>query len=247
MTMQDKVAIVSGASRGIGAAIADKLGEAGAVVIGTATTEKGAAAVSDRFTQQGFSGTGMVLNVMEAESVNALLDSVQAQYGAPLVLVNNAGITRDNLLMRMSEEEWREVIDTNLNAVFRLSKACLRGMMKARWGRIINISSVVGSMGNAGQSNYAATKAGVAGFARALAREVGSRGITVNTVAPGFIDTDMTRDLPEVQKAQLLEQIPLGRLGEAVEIANVVAFLASDAASYVTGETIQVNGGMYMG
>lgn len=247
MTMQDKVAIVTGASRGIGAAIAETLGAAGAVVIGTATTEKGAGAISERLAQQGYSGTGMVLNVMEAQSVSDLLKAVQEQYGAPLVLINNAGITRDNLLMRMSEDEWSEVINTNLNAVFRLSKACLRGMMKARWGRIINISSVVGSMGNAGQSNYAATKAGVAGFARALAREVGSRGITVNTVAPGFIDTDMTRDLADAQKQQMLSQIPLGRLGEPGEIAAVVGFLASDAAGYVTGETIQVNGGMYMG
>lgn len=246
MSMQDKVALVTGASRGIGAAIANNLGAAGAVVIGTATTEKGAVAISDRLAQQGFSGTGMVLNVMEPSSVTELLKAVQDQYGAPLVLINNAGITRDNLLMRMSEEEWSDVINTNLNAVFRLSKACLRGMMKARWGRIVNISSVVGSMGNAGQSNYAATKAGVAGFARALAREVGSRGITVNTVAPGFIDTDMTRDLAEAQKQQMLSQIPLGRLGEPKEIASVVEFLASDAASYVTGETIQVNGGMYM-
>ncbi|MEX1034122.1 MAG: 3-oxoacyl-ACP reductase FabG [Cellvibrionaceae bacterium] len=246
MTIQDKVAIVTGASRGIGAAIADKLGAMGAVVIGTATTEKGAAAISERFVQRGFNGVGMVLNVMQPDSVNDLLKAVQDEYGAPQVLINNAGITRDNLLMRMSEEEWSEVINTNLNAVFRLSKACLRGMMKARWGRIVNISSVVGSMGNAGQSNYAATKAGVAGFARALAREVGSRGITVNTVAPGFIDTDMTRDLPEAQKQQLFSQIPLGRLGEPTEIAEVVGFLASDAASYVTGETIHVNGGMYM-
>lgn len=247
MTMQDKVAIVTGASRGIGSAIAEALGAAGAVVVGTATTEKGAGAIKERLAEQGYSGTGMVLNVMEAQSVSDLLKAVQEQYGAPLVLINNAGITRDNLLMRMSEEEWSEVINTNLNAVFRLSKACLRGMMKARWGRIVNISSVVGSMGNAGQSNYAATKAGVAGFARALAREVGSRGITVNTVAPGFIDTDMTRDLAEAQKNQMLSQIPLGRLGDAGEIAGVVSFLASDAASYITGETIHVNGGMYMG
>ncbi|MCW8193506.1 3-oxoacyl-ACP reductase FabG [Proteobacteria bacterium 005FR1] len=246
MSMQDKVAIVTGASRGIGAAIAEKLGAAGAVVIGTATTEKGAANISDRFAQQGIKGTGMVLNVMEPESVGELLKAVQDQFGTPQILVNNAGITRDNLLMRMSEEEWSDVINTNLNAVFRLSKACLRGMMKARWGRIINISSVVGSMGNAGQSNYAATKAAVGGFARALAREVGSRGITVNTVAPGFIDTDMTRDLPEANKEQMLAQIPLGRLGQPAEIAAVVEFLASESGSYITGETIHVNGGMYM-
>lgn len=246
MSMQDKVAIVTGASRGIGAAIAEKLGAAGAIVVGTATTEKGAATISDRFAQQGVKGTGMVLNVMQPDSVAELLKAVQDQFGTPQILVNNAGITRDNLLMRMSEEEWSDVINTNLNAVFRLSKACLRGMMKARWGRIINISSVVGSMGNAGQSNYAATKAGVGGFARALAREVGSRGITVNTVAPGFIDTDMTRDLPEANKEQMLAQIPLGRLGEPAEIAAVVEFLASESGSYITGETIHVNGGMYM-
>ncbi|MGQ9425301.1 3-oxoacyl-ACP reductase FabG [Gilvimarinus sp. F26214L] len=244
--MQDKVAIVTGASRGIGAAISDSLGAAGATVIGTATTEKGAAAIGERFAQQNVKGTGMVLNVTEPGSVDQFLKAVQEQFGVPTILINNAGITRDNLLMRMSDSEWDEVINTNLNAVFRLSKACLRGMMKARWGRIINISSVVGSMGNAGQSNYAATKAGVAGFARALAREVGSRGITVNTVAPGFIDTDMTRELPEAQRESLLSQIPLGRLGDPKEIAAVVEFLASDAAGYVTGETIQVNGGMYM-
>lgn len=246
MSMQDKVAIVTGASRGIGAAIAEKLGAAGAVIIGTATTEKGAATISERFVQQGVKGSGMVLNVMQPDSVAELLQAVQEQFGTPQILVNNAGITRDNLLMRMSDEEWSEVINTNLNAVFRLSKACLRGMMKARWGRIINISSVVGSMGNAGQANYAATKAGVGGFARALAREVGSRGITVNTVAPGFIDTDMTRDLPEANKTQMLSQIPLGRLGEPAEIAAVVEFLAGDSGSYITGETIHVNGGMYM-
>lgn len=246
MNMQGKVAIITGASRGIGAAIADQLGEAGATVVGTATSDKGAAAIGERFTARGFTGAGMVLNVTEAGSVGDFLKAVQEQFGAPLILVNNAGITRDNLLMRMSDEEWSEVIDTNLNAVFRLSKACLRGMMKARWGRIVNISSVVGSMGNAGQSNYAAAKAGVAGFARALAREVGSRGITVNTVAPGFIDTDMTRELNEGQREQMLAQIPLGRLGEPAEIAGVVAFLASDAGAYITGETIHVNGGMYM-
>lgn len=246
MSLQGKVAIVTGASRGIGAAIADKLGTAGATVIGTATSEKGATAIGERFARNGFSGVGMVLNVTQAQSVSEFLKAVQEQYGAPTVLVNNAGITRDNLLMRMSDDEWGDVINTNLNAVFRLSKACLRGMMKARWGRIINISSVVGSMGNAGQSNYAATKAGVAGFARALAREVGSRGITVNTVAPGFIDTDMTRELSEAQREQMLAQIPLGRLGAAEEIASVVEFLASDAAGYITGETIHVNGGMYM-
>ena len=246
MSIESKVAVVTGASRGIGSAIADRLGRAGAIVIGTATTEAGAQAISERFKSSDVQGCGMVLNVADPESVETFLKAVQEQYGAPAILVNNAGITRDNLLMRMSDEEWNQVIDTNLNAVFRLSKACLRGMMKARWGRIINVSSVVGSMGNPGQSNYAATKAGVAGFARALASEVGSRGITVNTVAPGFIDTDMTRELPDAQRAALLGQIPLGRLGQPDEIASVVEFLAGDGGSYVSGATIHVNGGMYM-
>lgn len=246
MTMQDKVAIVTGASRGIGAAIAQQLGAAGATVIGTATTEGGASAITQRFAEQGVKGRGMVLNVMESASIDGFIKSVQDEFGTPLILINNAGITRDNLLMRMSDDEWNDVINTNLNSVFRLSKACLRGMMKARWGRIITISSVVGSMGNAGQSNYAATKAGVAGFTRALAREVGSRGITVNTVAPGFIDTDMTKELPEAQREALMSQIPMGRLGQAEEIASVVAFLAGESVGYVTGETIHVNGGMYM-
>lgn len=244
--MQDKVAIVTGASRGIGAAIAQQLGAAGATVIGTATTEKGAEAISQRFAEQGVKGRGMVLNVMEPGAIDSFVKAVQEDFGAPQILINNAGITRDNLLMRMSDEEWDDVINTNLNSVFRLSKACLRGMMKARWGRIVTISSVVGSMGNAGQSNYAATKAGVAGFTRALAREVGSRGITANTVAPGFIDTDMTKELPEAQRDALMAQIPMGRLGDANEIASVVAFLAGESAGYITGETIHVNGGMYM-
>lgn len=241
-----RVAIVTGASRGIGAAIASQLAGAGLNVVGTATTEAGAAKITERLQQQKASGVGMQLDVQDAASVDALLKAVQDKFGAPLVLINNAGITRDNLLMRMSDEEWSDVIQTNLNAVFRLSKACLRGMMKARWGRIVNVGSVVGSMGNAGQCNYAATKAGIAGFARALAKEVGSRNITVNTVAPGFIDTDMTKDLPEAQKELMLSQIALGRLGQPDEIAQVVSFLASDAAAYITGETIHVNGGMYM-
>ncbi|MBB3168204.1 3-oxoacyl-ACP reductase FabG [Simiduia aestuariiviva] len=244
--MENKVALVTGASRGIGAAIADLLGAQGAIVIGTATSEKGAAAISSRLADKGLKGEGMVLNVTDADSVAALLSAVGEKYGAPQVLVNNAGITKDNLLMRMGDDEWFDVINTNLSSIYRLSKGCLRGMMKARWGRIINISSVVGSMGNAGQSNYAATKAGVGGFARALAKEVGSRNITVNTVAPGFIDTDMTKELPDAQKDLLLANIPLARLGQPEEIAGVVAFLASDAAAYVTGETIHVNGGMYM-
>lgn len=246
MSIQDKVALVTGASRGIGAAISDQLAEQGAVVVGTATSEAGAEKISARFKEKGLNGVGMVLNVTDADSVAALIKQVQTDHGAIEILVNNAGITKDNLLMRMSEDEWFDVINTNLSAVYRLSKACLRGMMKARWGRIINISSVVGSMGNAGQSNYAATKAGVEGFARALAKEVGSRNITVNTVAPGFIDTDMTKELSDDQKGAMLSNIALGRLGQPEEIAGVVNFLASDAAAYVTGDTIHVNGGMYM-
>lgn len=246
MSIKDKVALVTGASRGIGAAIADHLGAEGAVVIGTATSEAGAEKISARFSEKGISGVGKVLNVTDADSVASLLKDVQGEFGAPAILVNNAGITKDNLLMRMSEDEWFDVVNTNMSAVYRLSKACLRGMMKARWGRIINISSVVGSMGNAGQSNYAATKAGVAGFARALAKEVGSRGITVNTVAPGFIDTDMTKELTEEQKELMLSQIALGRLGQPEEIAAVVGFLASEAGGYITGDTLHVNGGMYM-
>jgi 3-oxoacyl-[acyl-carrier protein] reductase len=246
MSVQGKVALVTGASRGIGAAIAESLAADGAVVIGTATSDKGAAKITENLREKGFNGVGMVLDVTSADSVAALLKAIQDEYGAPQILVNNAGITKDNLLMRMSEEEWFDVVNTNLSAVFRLSKACLRGMMKARSGRIVNISSIVGSMGNAGQTNYAATKAGVMGFARSLAKEVGSRNITVNSVAPGFIDTDMTRSLPDDQKKALQAGISLGRLGQPEEIASVVKFLCSDAASYVTGETIHVNGGMYM-
>ncbi|WP_310071325.1 3-oxoacyl-ACP reductase FabG [Cellvibrio fibrivorans] len=246
MNLNDKVALVTGASRGIGAAIAEQLGKAGAIVIGTATSVSGAEKISARFTELGIRGAGKVLNVTDADSVATLLKEVGDEFGAPAILVNNAGITKDNLLMRMSDEEWFDVINTNLSAIYRLSKGVLRGMMKARWGRIINISSVVGAMGNPGQSNYAATKAGVAGFARSLAAEVGSRNITVNTIAPGFIDTDMTKVLPEEQKQQLLSRIPLGRLGAPEEIASVVVFLASDAGAYISGETIHVNGGMYM-
>ncbi|MDQ2075675.1 3-oxoacyl-ACP reductase FabG [Marinimicrobium sp. ABcell2] len=246
MTIKDKVALVTGASRGIGAAIAQQLGAAGAVVIGTATSQSGAERITARLAEQGVTGTGMVLDVTSAESVTALLADIKSQYGDPAILINNAGITKDNLLMRMGDDEWSQVIDTNLNSVFRLSKAVLRGMMKARWGRIINISSVVGAMGNPGQANYAASKAGMAGFARSLAAEVGSRGITVNTVAPGFIDTDMTQALAEDQRKLLQEKIPLARLGRPEEIAAVVAFLAGEAGSYVSGETIHVNGGMYM-
>lgn len=246
MSLKDKVALVTGASRGIGAAISDQLGAEGAIVVGTATSAAGAEKISARFAEKGIQGMGAVLNVTDAASVAELLTKISDTYGAPQILVNNAGITKDNLLMRMSEDEWFDVINTNLSAIYRLSKACLRGMMKARWGRIINISSVVGAMGNAGQSNYAATKAGVAGFARSLAKEVGSRNITVNTVAPGFIDTDMTKVLSEDQKNLMLANIPLARLGQPEEIAGVVNFLASDAASYISGETIHVNGGMYM-
>ncbi len=247
MAIENTVALVTGASRGIGAAIADMLGAAGAVVVGTATTEAGAAAISQRFASQGIRGKGVTLNVTDAAAITAVVDGISQEFGAPLILVNNAGITRDNILLRMKEDEWSDVIETNLSAVYRLCKACARGMTKARWGRIINISSVVGSMGNAGQANYAATKAGVAGFGRALAKELGSRNITVNTVAPGFIDTDMTRDLPEANRESLLGQIPLARLGQPQEIAAVVTFLSGDGGGYITGETIQVNGGMYMG
>ena len=238
MSLQGKVALVTGASRGIGQAIALELGRQGAVVIGTATTAAGAERIAATLKENAVQGTGMELNVTSSESVAAVLASIQEQFGAPAILVNNAGITRDNLMMRMKDDEWHDVIDTNLNSLYRLSKA--------RWGRIINIGSVVGAMGNAGQVNYAAAKAGLEGFSRALAREVGSRSITVNSVAPGFIDTDMTRELPEAQREALQTQIPLGRLGQAQEIANVVAFLASDGAAYVTGATIPVNGGMYM-
>ena len=244
--MSDKVALVTGASRGIGRAIALALGEAGYTVVGTATSESGAESISAGFAEQGVTGCGMVLDVASSQSVDAVLKAIGEQYGAPTVLVNNAGITKDNIMMRMKEEEWFDVIDTNLNSLYRIVKASLRGMTKARWGRIINISSVVGSMGNAGQANYAAAKAGMDGFTRALAREIGSRGITVNSVAPGFIDTDMTKKLPEEQRESLAGQIPLQRLGQPEEIAAVVAFLASDAGAYITGETIHVNGGMYM-
>lgn len=246
MSEESKVVLVTGASRGIGAAIADTLGESGYTVIGTATTTSGADSISQRFVDKGILGAGMPLNVTDPDSISALLQSVVENFSAPTVLVNNAGITKDNILMRMKEDEWLDVINTNLNAVFRLSKACVRPMTKARWGRIVNISSVVGSMGNGGQSNYSATKAGVEGFSRALAKELGSRSITVNTVAPGFIDTDMTKDLPDANKEVLLGQIPLARLGAPEEIAAVVKFLVSDAAGYITGETIHVNGGMYM-
>jgi len=238
------VALVTGASRGIGRAIADTLAQENMIVIGTATTEAGAAGIEERLSPLG--GAGLVLDVASENSIDELMSTIKARFGAPLILVNNAGITRDNILMRMKAEEWDSVVDTNLSSVFRLSKACLRGMTKARWGRIVSITSVVGSMGNAGQANYAATKAGAEGFTRALAREVGSRSITVNAVAPGFIDTDMTRELSDENRNLMLGQIPLARLGSPVEIAETVKFLVGDAAAYITGETIHVNGGMYM-
>lgn len=247
MTEEARVALVTGASRGIGKAIAERLAEDGFTVVGTATSDAGAQAISDYLAAAKNEGCGMTLDVVNAESVATVLSEIGQRYSAPLVLINNAGITRDNILMRMKEEEWSDVIDTNLSALYRVSKASLRGMTKARWGRIVNITSVVGSMGNIGQSNYAATKAGAEGFARALARELGSRSVTVNCVAPGFIDTDMTRNLPEAQRELLLQQIPLGRLGAPEEIAALVSFLCSDAAAYITGETVHVNGGMHMG
>jgi len=246
MTLDNQVALVTGASRGIGRAIAESLGNAGATVIGTATSEAGAQAISAGLKEQGIKGAGMMLDVAQQDSIDAVLKQIAEQFSAPTILVNNAGITRDNLLMRMKPDEWDDIINTNLSSVYRMSKACLRAMMKARFGRIISIASVVGVTGNAGQANYAAAKAGIIGFSKSLAQEIGSRGITVNSVAPGFIDTDMTSSLPDEQKEALLSQIPAGRLGQADEIAAAVAFLASQQASYITGETIHVNGGMYM-
>ncbi|WP_027849771.1 3-oxoacyl-ACP reductase FabG [Marinospirillum minutulum] len=245
-SLAGKVALVTGASRGIGRAVALELGRLGATVIGTATSEAGAASISEGLAAAQVTGQGMVLNVTDAASVTELLKAIAEEYGAPLILVNNAGITKDNLMMRMKDDEWDAVIDTNLKSVYRTSKACLRGMTKARWGRIINISSVVATMGNMGQANYAASKAGVEGFTRSLARELGSRNITVNSVAPGFIATDMTEVLPEAQKELLVNQIPLARLGQPEEIAAAVGFLASEPAAYITGETLHVNGGMNM-
>ncbi|HEC18445.1 MAG TPA: 3-oxoacyl-ACP reductase FabG [Gammaproteobacteria bacterium] len=245
-TLQGEIALITGASRGIGQSIALALGQQGATVVGTATSEKGAEAISAYLAENGISGQGMALNVTDADSIGQVLAAVNEAFGAPSILVNNAGITRDNLLMRMKDEEWSDIIETNLTSVYRMSKACLRAMTKARKGRIISISSVVGAAGNAGQTNYAAAKAGLLGFTKSLAREVGARGITVNAVAPGFIDTDMTRALPDAQREALLGNIPLNRLGQPEEIAAAVAFLASPGAAYVTGETLHVNGGMYM-
>ena len=241
-----KIALVTGASRGIGKAIALELAKQGYKVIGTATTDIGATKISTYLESASFKGKGLKANVACDESVKALYESIIASYGPPGVLVNNAGITRDSLLMRMKPEEWSEVIQTNLSSIFRVSRACIKAMTKARWGRIINISSVVGSSGNGGQTNYSASKAGIEGFTRSLAKEIGSRGITVNAVAPGFIETDMTRELPKQQAEALLAQIPLARLGQPEEIANMVGFLASDKGAYITGETLHVNGGMYM-
>lgn len=241
--LDGEIALVTGASRGIGAAIAKALLDAGATVVGSATSQAGADGISATLTGK---GRGIVLNVADSDSVEAAIKDVQSQEGSPTILVNNAGVTRDNLLMRMKEEEWDDVIATNLTGTYRLSKACLRGMMKARKGRIINIASVIAVMGNAGQANYAASKAGMVGFSKSLAREIGSRGITVNVIAPGFIDTDMTKILADQQREAMLSQVPLGRLGEGDDIANAVVFLASGGGAYITGETLHVNGGMLM-
>jgi 3-oxoacyl-[acyl-carrier protein] reductase len=244
--MEGRVALVTGASRGIGKAILHALGKSGATVIGTATTESGASAITKDLAAAGLKGEGLLLNVTEASQVEAAIETLLSKHGRIDILVNNAGITRDNLLMRMKDEEWNAILDTNLSSVFRLCRAVLRPMMKARFGRIISIASVVGAAGNAGQTNYAAAKAGMIGFSKSLAQEVGSRGITVNCVAPGFIDTDMTRALPEAARNKLIERIPLGKLGTAEDVANAVEFLASERAGYLTGTTLHVNGGMYM-
>lgn len=242
--LEGEIALVTGASRGIGAAIADALAERGATVIGTATSDAGATAIGERLAASG--GHGRKLDVADGEQVEELIEAIGKEFGAVSILVNNAGITRDNLLMRMKDEDWQAVIDTNLTSIFRTSKAVMRGMMKARKGRIINIASVIGLTGNAGQANYAAAKAGIIAFSKSLAKEIGSRGVTVNVVAPGFIETDMTRALPEAQKDQMQAQIALGRFGAASDIAEAVAFLAGPGAAYITGETLHVNGGMYM-
>jgi len=247
MSINDKIALVTGASRGIGQAIAHNLAQSGATVYGTATSQGGADKITENFKAAGLEGQGLCLNVTDADSVKEALDTIKdAQGRTPDILVNNAGITRDNLLMRMKDDEWDSILETNLTSIFRLSKACLRGMMKAKWGRIVTIGSVVGTMGNAGQANYSAAKAGLIGFSKSLAREVGSRGITVNVVAPGFIDTDMTKALNDEQRQAMFDQIPMSRLGQPEEIANAVGFLTSDLSGYITGETINVNGGMHM-
>ena len=244
--MENKIALVTGASRGIGQAIAQKLGQHGAIVVGTATTENGADAISQYLNKANIQGMGIALNVNDAVQISNAIATVRNQFGDIEILVNNAGITRDNLLVRMKDEEWDDIMETNLKSAFRLSRAVLRAMMKARYGRIINISSVVGSIGNIGQTNYAAAKAGIFGFSKSLAREVGSRNITVNSVAPGFIDTDMTRALSDEQQQSLIQHVPLGRLGRSEDVASAVAFLASSAAGYITGTTLHVNGGMFM-
>ncbi len=246
MTTETKVALVTGATRGIGQAIALTLAKKGYYVIGTATTESGRQSIATTLAEQGLTGEAVVLDVTSQESVDSLITHLTNENKSPAILVNNAGITQDNLLLRMDDEEWFRVVETNLSAVYRLSKACIKSMFRARWGRIISIGSVVGSSGNSGQVNYAAAKAGLIGFSKSLAQEMGSRGITVNVVAPGFIDTDMTEKLPDLVKEEMLKRIPLKRLGKVEDVAAVVAFLASDEANYITGETIHVNGGMYM-
>lgn len=246
MGFDGKIALVTGATRGIGRAIALRLGSQGITIVGTATSESGANSITEYLRRANITGSGMVLNVTDSDSIEAVVTAIETTYGAPSILVNNAGITRDNLLVRMKDDDWNDIISTNLTPIYKLSKRCLRAMTKARLGRIITITSVVGVMGNAGQTNYAAAKAGVIGFSKSLAREVGARGITVNTVAPGFIDTDMTSSLAEEHKTALLLQVPIKRLGTPEEIAGAVSYLASDDAAYITGETIHVNGGMYM-
>ncbi|KGP63928.1 3-ketoacyl-ACP reductase [Legionella norrlandica] len=244
--LENKIALVTGASRGIGRAIAEKLARNGAFVFGTATTEQGAASINSFFEKEKLVGEGIVLDVTSTEQVENLMSTLSDNDQCPAILVNNAGITADNLLLRMDDEEWYKVIETNLNSIYRMTKACLKPMFKARWGRIISIGSVVGSSGNSGQVNYTAAKAGIIGFSKSLAQEIGSRGITVNVVAPGFIDTDMTASLPDMVKEEMLKRIPMRKLGQPEDIAEAVAFLASDSAKYITGETIHVNGGMYM-
>jgi|TARA_B110000483_G_scaffold205470_1_gene249116 3-oxoacyl-[acyl-carrier protein] reductase len=246
MSFDEKIVLVTGATRGIGRAIALRLGSEGATIVGTATSEAGAKSITEYLREANIAGSGMVLNVTDPDSIEAVVAEIESIYGAPSILVNNAGITRDNLLIRMKDDDWDDIISTNLTPIYKLSKRCLRAMTKARSGRIITITSVVGVMGNAGQTNYAAAKAGVIGFSKSLAREVGARGITVNAVAPGFIDTDMTSSLADEHKTVLLSQVPIKRLGTPEEIAGAVSYLASDDAAYITGETIHVNGGMYM-
>jgi 3-oxoacyl-[acyl-carrier protein] reductase len=246
MTTEKRIALVTGATRGIGQAIALTLAQKGLYVIGTATSESGANTITASFAELGLSGEGVILDVKSQPAVDALLERLTNENKAPNILVNNAGITRDNLVLRMEDEEWNEVIETNLSAIFRLSKACIKPMFRARWGRIISVGSVVGSSGNSGQVNYSAAKAGIIGFSKSLAQEMGGRGITVNVVAPGFIDTDMTRALPDLVRDEMQKRIPLKRLGQVSDVAHAVAFLASDEANYITGETIHVNGGMYM-